>query len=303
MQLDPDADMLLRALREQPPLPLWMLTPEQIRAGVGAIPVPPLELAAVDEVSIAAEGRQIALRVYEPPGDTPVGTVLFFHGGGWVMGSLDSHDALARQLCASSRQRVVAVEYRLAPEHPFPAAQDDAWEALHWGASRYAGPIAVSGDSAGGNLAATLCLRARDQGGPTITAQALIYPVTDARCESESYRANLGQEMLSRESMQWFWNQYCPDPELALSPLASPALADLTALPPALVLAAECDVLRDEVLAYGDQLEAAGVSVTRLFAAGLIHGFMRRLHHFRRARGFCDEIGEFLQRQLSGGAC
>ncbi len=218
------------------------------------------------------------------------------------MGSLETHDALARQLCRASTQRVVAVDYRLAPEHPYPAALDDAMSAVRWVAESFAGPVAVCGDSSGGNLAASSCLLARDQQGPRIVAQALIYPVTDSRLETASCRENICAEMLSREDMQWFWTQYCPDSTLATSPYLSPLNGNLSGLPPALVLVAECDVLRDEVQAYAEALQHAGVPVERIHCEGLIHGFMRRLHLFQRAAAYCDQIGEFLNRHLQAAA-
>lgn len=298
MTLDPDAARLIDALRSAARPPLSEIPLEEIRAGVIPVPGPPMPMGSVEDRLLEKDGHQVPVRIYEPLQSGNVGTTVFFHGGGWVMGSLESHDALARQLCHASSHRVVAVEYRLAPEHPYPAALDDAMAAVHWVAESLAGPVAVCGDSSGGNLAASTCLMARDQQGPQIVAQALIYPVTDSRLETASCRENICEEMLSREDMQWFWHQYCPDSALARSPYLSPLNGNLSGLPPALVLMAECDVLRDEVQAYADALQHAGVRVERIHCEGLIHGFMRRLHLFRRAADYCGQIGEFLNRHL-----
>ncbi|MWK37536.1 alpha/beta hydrolase fold domain-containing protein [Actinomadura sp. J1-007] len=206
--------------------------------------------------------------------------VVFFHGGGFVLCGLDSHDRLCRALTAGSGAIVMAVDYRLAPEHPFPAAVEDARAAVAW-ASRNAAALggdparlAVAGDSAGGALAASACLHARDRGGPHVAFQLLIYPVTDAAQDTASYRDHAEGGFLTAAHMRWFWEQYLSDPAQAADPDASPLRADdLSGLPPACVLTAECDPLRDEGEAYAARLAEAGVPVQSRRFEGAFHGF------------------------------
>ena len=205
--------------------------------------------------------------------------LVFFHGGGFVIGDLDTHDDLCRCLANGSGCRVVAVDYRLAPEHPFPAAVEDCWAAMKWIAEHasdfgIAGPIAVGGDSAGGNLAAVVAQLAKSEG-PRIAFQLLIYPVTQlGGPEMPSMQENAKGYFLERESMQWFTRMYCPDAAQRSDPRLSPLIAkDLSGLPPAYVATAGFDPLRDEGKAYADKLDAAGVPVTHVNYPGMIHGF------------------------------
>ena len=207
--------------------------------------------------------------------------LVYFHGGGHVIGNLDTHDAVARNLCNGAGCIVVSVDYRLAPEHKFPAAAEDASAAVGWCAAHGAEigidprRMAVGGDSAGGNLAAVAALMARDAGGPAIRLQVLVYPVTDYACDTESYRTySDGYGMLDARSMRWFRDHYLRGDADRLDWRAAPLRAgDLTGLPPALVLTAQCDVLHDEGEAYARRLRAAGVEVEYRKARGLIHGF------------------------------
>jgi acetyl esterase len=227
---------------------------------------------------------QIPLRLYRPAGvsdATPLPVYVYFHGGGWVIGDLESHDVLCRQLTAESGACVIAVDYRLAPEHKFPAAADDAWAATRWIVGHAAelgvdaGRLAVGGDSAGGNLAAVVALMSRDAGGPAIALQVLIYPVTDVGSESQSYADFADGYMLTRDSMRWFTAHYLGRKEEAndwrVSPLRAPSLAGL---PPALILTAGFDPLRDEGAAYATRLREAGVTVDYVSFGGMIHGFV-----------------------------
>ncbi|MEV7194167.1 alpha/beta hydrolase [Streptomyces sp. NPDC093510] len=225
----------------------------------------------------------IPVRVYVPNGpedrkaDAGVSrpTVVFFHGGGYTVCGLDSHDATARALAARSGATVVSVDYRLAPEHRFPAAVDDAYAALCRAAEESPGALVTAGDSSGGGLATAVALRARDLGGPAVALQILLYPVLDAAQNTASYRENAKGYFLTAAHMRWFWEQYLGPDGDGTHPLASPLRAtDLTGLPPAHLVTAGCDPLRDEGLAYAERLRAAGVGVTLSHHPRMFHGFL-----------------------------
>jgi acetyl esterase len=246
-------------------------------------PTPPT-IGLVKDVAADGPHGPIPLRLYRPAGVDAAAclpVLVYFHGGGWVIGDLDTHDVLCRQLTAEAGISVISVDYRLAPEHKFPASVDDAWAAtrfivdhaaeLNVDASR----LAVAGDSAGGNLAAVVALLARDQGGPAIRLQVLNYPVTDCRIDSPSYGEFADGFLLTRVSMQWFIDHYLKSPADAgdwrASPLRAPSLAGL---PPALIITAGFDPLRDEGEAYAARLRQAGVRVDAVCFGGMIHGFL-----------------------------
>ena len=244
--------------------------------------VAPAPVGAVEDRSIPGPAGDLPVRIYHPDLDAQtLPALVYFHGGGHVIGNLDTHDAVARNLCNGAGCIVVSVDYRLAPEHKFPAAAEDAFAAVGWcavhGAEIGIDPrrMAVGGDSAGGNLAAVAALMARDAGGPAIRLQVLVYPVTDYACDTESYRTySDGYGMLDAPSMRWFRDHYLRGDADRLDWRAAPLRAgDLTGLPPALVLTAQCDVLHDEGEAYARRLRAAGVEVEYRKARGLIHGF------------------------------
>jgi acetyl esterase len=221
------------------------------------------------------------VRIYTPEGSGPFPLLVFFHGGGWVIGDLDGHDPLCRRLTNLVDCIVVSVDYRLAPEHPFPAAPRDCFAATQWVAQNAAqlqgdpARIAVGGDSAGGNLAAVVAQLARDQGGPALVFQALIYPATDLRMSTASIEENGKDYLLTKEDMIWFMQHYMKNEEDKSNPLASPLLAaNLSNLPPALVITAEYDPLRDEDEQYGERLKEAGVPVQISRYDGAIHGFV-----------------------------
>jgi acetyl esterase/lipase len=261
--------------------PLWELSPDQGRAVVEAngevIGAGP-DVASVRDITIPSAAGGMPARVYSPSSSAP-GVVVYYHGGGWVVGSLNSWDACCRSLAVASGCDVVSVEYRLAPEHVFPAATDDAFEALTWVASPdgpAAGrPIVVAGDSAGGNLALVSALRARDGGGPALALQLLVYPVADSDLDRRSYHEYDGDEFIvNRGDMVWFWDHYAPDPAVRVNPHASPLrAADLSGLPPAYVITAEHDPLRDEGFDCADRLRAARVPVEHRHFGSQIHGF------------------------------
>ncbi len=287
MALDDATTAFLAQMAESGRTPLHEMTPMEARGlGVALSEMygPGPEVGSVTDDAVPVDGGRIGVRILTPRG--PARAVLvYYHGGGWVIGSLDEYDTLARQLVDRTGAAVVLVDYRLAPEHRFPAAADDAWAALRWvdeRRQRIAGarvPLIVAGDSAGGNLSAVVAQKAVAAGGPDIALQVLVYPVTDADVDNASYLDPENQLMLSRESMIWFWDHYAPDPADRKDPAASPLRApDLSGLPPAVVLTAEHDVLRDEGEAYADRLEQAGVPVRRRMFAGQMHGFFQMVN-------------------------
>jgi acetyl esterase len=254
----------------------------RIRAGAAATAGPRRSLPAVGDLAIPGPAGTIPARFYEPPGagleKRPL--IVYLHGGGWTIGDLDTCDGVCRFLAASTPAAVLSVGYRLAPEHPFPAAVEDALAAFRWAAvdnSRLgADPdrIAVAGDSAGGNLAAAVSLLARDEDGPRPTMQALIYPVTDAVGGQQSRDAFADGFLLTRADMDWFERHYLPPAVDRTDPRVSMLrAADLSGLPPAYVTTAGFDPLRDEGEAYAERLREAGVPVTLRRHPGLIHGF------------------------------
>ena len=232
--------------------------------------------------AIAGPAGDIPLRVYAPAGDGPFPVLMYIHGGGWVVCSLDTHDRECRTLAYRAGCLVVSVDYRLAPEHKFPAAADDCMTALRWVLGHAAklggdaGRIAIGGDSAGGNLTAVTVMLARDEGLGPIAGQLLIYPVTDHyEPGTPSYREYADGYGLTRDSMIWFWDHYLSEPGQAADWRATPLRAeDLRGLPPAFVLTAECDVLRDEGERYAERLRAAGVPTRLKRYNGMIHGFV-----------------------------
>ena len=240
-----------------------------------------LPVARVENRTIPGPAGQIPVRIYWPPGEGIRPAIVYYHGGGHVIGSLDSHDLIARNLCGGAEAIVVSIDYRMGPEHRFPAAVDDSFAALEWthanAASIGADParLGVHGDSAGANLAAVVALMARDKGGPKLRLQSLVYPVADFRMGSESYKSYAtGCGILTADAMKWFRGHYLRTMDDATDWRASPVLApNVGGVAPAIVIAAECDVLHDEGLEYGDRLKAAGIPVERHEYAGMIHAF------------------------------
>jgi acetyl esterase len=249
-------------------------------------------IGRVENLTMPGPAGDIRLRVYTPSEakDGVLPGLVFFHGGGFVIGDLDTHDDLCRWLANGSGCRVVAADYRLAPECPFPAAVEDCFAATKWVSEHKAdfgivGDVAVGGDSAGGNLAAVVCQLAKDEG-PKIAFQLLIYPVTQlGQPDTPSMRENGKGYFLERDSMAWFTRMYCPDAAHYGDPRLSPLLAkDLSGLPPAYVVTAGFDPLRDEGLAYAKKLDAAGVPVTQVNYPGMIHGFFSMRGMIPKAR-------------------
>jgi acetyl esterase len=274
---------------------------ENLRALAAAGP----EVGAVEDRRVPGPAGEIPVRLYRPAGDGPFPALVWFHGGGWVLGDLDGADATCRELANAAGCVVVSVDYRLAPESKFPAAADDCYAATRWVADNAAAlhvdatRVAVGGDSAGGNLTAVTALRSRDLGAPALRFQLLVYPVTDATSESPSYAENGEGYLLTRDSMQWFWNHYLRGDTDRADPYASPLrAASLAGLPPALVITAEFDPLRDEGEAYGRRLRDAGVRATISRYPGTIHGFFSMTGFLDLARKAVAEASSALATHL-----
>lgn len=259
------------------------------------------DVTEVRDAAIAGPAGTIPARVYRP--DRPIATIFYLHGGGWVVGTMDMFDAFARMLAVESQCKVISLEYRLAPEHPFPGAVDDAHAALRWvAAEECEGPLVVCGDSAGGNLA-TVCARlARDEGAPDVALQVLAYPVVDHDFETDSYREQADNPLLGRNDMTWYWDLYVPVVSERDRPEASPLrTADLSNLPPAYIVVPAHDPLRDEVLAYAGRLRAAGVTVTERHYDDQAHGFLTMVNYLPVADAAVAEIGAMLRARFVGG--
>ena len=247
-----------------------------------ALMAPPRPMAKVLERRIDGPGGALGLRIYTPEGSGLFPLMMFFHGSGFVLCSLDTHDGMCRNLAAGIGCVVVSVDYRLAPEHKFPKGPDDCLAATRWAAANAVeldidpARIMVAGDSAGGNMAAVTALRLRDDGGPPLCGQMLLYPVTDYHTPgTPSYAENANGYGLTRDAMEWFWAHYLTSPVEAENPYASPLRAqDLSGLPPAFVMSAELDPLRDEAELYGERLKAAGVPTEITRRPGMNHGFL-----------------------------
>jgi len=283
MPVDPQAQAVLDLMKEQGVPPFEEMTVAQAREVVLGFaelqaPAPPID--GVEDRSIDGPVGQIPIRIYTPLGEAPRPILVYYHGGGWTIGNLDVADKPCRDLAAATQAVVVSVDYRMGPEHKFPAAVDDCYAATKWAAEHAAElggdaqRLVVIGDSAGGNLAAVIPLVARERGGPRIGYQVLIYPVTNYGFDTASALENADGYLLTREAMRWFWGHYLNSETDGADPHASPLrAADLSGLPPALVVTCEFDPLRDEGEAYGERLREAGVPVKVTRYDGMIHGF------------------------------
>ena len=315
MPLDPQAQdflekaAILRSLRlADMPLP-------QVRALAMPIAGETVTIGRREDRRIPglADGVEVPIRIYWPEGkpnsSSPWPVIVYYHGGGWVMGTLDVYDSLCHLLVQAGDCVVVSVDYRLAPEHRFPAAAEDSHAATVWVAENAQElgidpqRLVVAGDSAGGNLAAVVALMARDRASVKIAHQILIYPITDYSTETQSYQDNADGFFLTRESMQWFWEQYLPNPADASNPYVAPLRAEsLAGLPPAFVLTAEYDPLRDEGEAYAARLAEFGIAVELQRFDGLIHGFLRRTDLYHQANTVVDKIGQIVRGTANTGS-
>ena len=283
--LHPQIEKVLEAMARLELKPIEAMTPDEARRQMEVMAASrkaeTLPVARVENRTIPGPAGQIPVRIYTPDAAGIRPLIVYYHGGGHVIGSLDSHDLVARNLCGGAEAVVVSVDYRMGPEHRFPAAVEDSFAALEWAhanaASIGADPdrLGVHGDSAGANLAAVVALLARDKGAPKLRLQSLVYPVADFRMASESYtKYATGCGILTADAMKWFRGHYLRTMDDALDWRASPVLApDVAGVAPAIVIAAECDVLHDEGFAYAERLKAAGVPVEYKHYTGMIHAF------------------------------
>lgn len=308
MPLDPQAKRLLEEAAALGLPDYQDLSPPEARKQMLDLtpPIDPsLTVNRVENRSIPGQAGEIPIRLYYPEGDPPFAVLVYFHGGGWVIGDLETHHGLCHAIAKKSSCLVVSVDYRLAPEHHYPAAVEDAYAASNWVAENAGaihadpGRIAVGGDSAGGHLAAVIALLARDRKGPRLDLQVLIYPITDCNLDTPSYIENKAGYMLTRDLMKWFWNHFIEGSgetyDLYVYPLQAKDLGDL---PPALIITAEYDPLRDEGEAYGKRLQEAGVKVTMSRYEGMVHGFLRMTSRLDKAKEALDEVAGVVKKVL-----
>jgi acetyl esterase len=304
--LHPQAQAMIELVAREGVPDYATLTPTEARALAAKRKLPPGPEVQVSDLQMPGPGGPLRLRLYQPSPRGFVPGLVYYHGGGFVVGSLDSHDPLCRALCQGSGCAVVSVEYRLAPEAPFPAPVNDAYAALSWvhenadelGIDHQR--LAVGGDSAGATLATVAARLAKERRGPPVALQLLAYPITDLRTlDTASYAAFADGYLLTRASMAWFRDHYLQDPAQRSDPRASPLAADnLIGLPPALVITAEYDVLRDEAERYAERLVQAGVRTELVRYPGMIHGFLSRYALFDDGRAAVDLCCDALVRAL-----
>ncbi len=314
MALDAIVKDLLDQMAANPMPKLWEVPPAQgrelYRMMAQTLEPQGIAIGKVENTSFPGpSGDQIKLRVYSPVagGGAALPCLVYFHGGGWVIGDLDTHDALCRTLANETGARVISVDYRLAPEHKFPAAVDDAYGAVKWVESNASklgidpNRIAVAGDSAGGTLSAVVSLMAKQKGGPHIVFQLLIYPATQSRSNTDSMKSFAEGYFLERKTMDWFFDQYLPagiDPnDWRVSPLAAP---DVSGLPRAYVVTAGFDPLKDEGKAYADKLNHAGVAAVYVDYPGMVHGFFNMSGVLPQAREAIADAAKALRKAFEG---
>ena len=312
-QLDPEAKVLIEKAEAAGNPELYDLEPLAARELFlnlsKAVAVDPIEVDSVIDLGIPGPAGEIILRIYRPFGTTKKSPALiYFHGGGWVVGGLDSHDGICRWLCARSGCVLISTDYRMAPEHKFPAAVEDCLATTEWVVSNAAElgidgtRVAVGGDSAGGNLAAVVSQLAHQSGGPEIAYQLLIYPATDMTMSEPSHQELAQGYRLTKPLMEWFINHYLNNDSERTDPKASPMLNEISnGLPPALVITAGFDPLRDEGIIYADKLAAAGVETTHICYDGMIHGFFGMGGWLDKSRDALDHAARHLAETL--GEC
>lgn len=311
MTLHPQADAMLKQMEKDGVPDISEMSVPQARmfleTAFAAMVPNPEPMAEVRDFTVPGPAGRLPVRLYKPEGAGPTPPlVVFFHGGGWVIGTIESHDATCRALASASGCAVASVEYRLAPESAFPAAPEDCYAATKWLAEN-AGElgvdgerVAAAGDSAGGNLAAVVSLMARDRGGPGISYQVLIYPAVEVGGDYPSRTENAEGYFLTTRAMRWFYGHYIQDKSHAKDALASPLLAeDHSGLPPAIVVTAGYDPLRDEGEAYAEKLRQAGVEVKVSRKDGMIHGFASMIGALDDARASLGEMGQELRTALT----
>ena len=302
MTLSPETATLMAEFAKSDGKPLHEMTVAEARAlseALTALGTPADGTVTITDSLLLVEGGEMLMRTLTPR-TAPLGVLMFIHGGGWVIGSAAEWTAVGSHLATATGCIVVLPDYRMAPEQPFPIPVEDCWTALKHVARTYSLPLIVGGDSAGGNLAAVMALRARDQGGPALAGQVLIYPVTDHDVSRPSWRAPDNQQTLTARGMSWFWQHYIADESARLHPDAAPMKAtSLANLPPTYLLVAEHDVLHDEGMDYGDALAAAGNDLTRVVFDGQIHGFLTLGSVLPAASRAIAEIGDWIRSRLA----
>lgn len=307
MPLDPQAQQVIDQIDALGLPPAHTVTPEQARANMKLRPrADGPEVAKVEDRVISSPGAEVPIRIYTPEGSGPFPILLWFHGGGWVVGDLETADATARHLTVGAGCVTISVDYRLAPETKFAGAPDDCYAATEWAEQNAAeingdsSRIAVGGDSAGGNLAAVVAQMIRDRVKPPLVFQLLVYPVSGYDFNTDSYQRNADGYLLSRDSMKWYWDQYLGDSDDATHPYAVPLKAkSFSNLPPALVITAEFDPLCDEGEAYAQCLQAAGVPTTCSRYDGMIHGFFGMPAMLDKSKQAIAEASAALQQAFS----
>jgi acetyl esterase len=309
MPIDPQIAAMFADAPEWPPV--RTVPVDQLRAAVRqssiAMPGPEVALAGVADRRIPGPAGDLPVRIYTPEGDGPFPVIVYFHGGGWVVGDLDTQDMIARGLAAGAGSVLVSVDYRLAPEHPFPAAPEDAFAATRWAAEHASASggdpdrLAVAGDSAGGVLACAVALMARDAGGPKLRAQVNFYGSCNYPSElTESAREFEHGPILTADDIDYFWGLYLADPAQQDDMRASPyRAASHVGLPPIFVGTAECDPSRDDAEAYADKLQAAGVEVEKRRYTGMVHGFVSWIGILPGAAQAVDDACAFLKHQFA----
>lgn len=311
MPVDPESEALLEERRQAGLPPTTALSVADLRASREAwrkrSPIPAVSVFHLTDHVVPVAAGSIKMRLYRPSPAVQIPVVVYFHGGGWVLGNLEHSDALCRALCVATGALVANVDYRLAPEHTYPIAAEDSYAALRFvcenagrlGADR--DRLAVAGSSAGGNLAAAAALMSRDRGGPAIRAQLLVYPVLDAACALPSYETFADGYIISTEEMRWYWSQYLSGPEKARESYACPLIAaNLSGQPSTLVITAECDPVRDDGEAYVARLRDAGVPARLSRYPGTLHGFFAMPGVLSKATAAVAEAAHFLQSELFG---
>ncbi|WP_232717850.1 alpha/beta hydrolase [Gordonia metallireducens] len=312
MTLDPHVAQLMSGLAEQGVPAFHRVSVEQVRSIIDTfvgLQLPAEPVAKVDSAHYVSDGHELELRIYTPESSGPLPVILYFHGGGFVAGSIEVIDEPSRAIANAAGAIVVAAQYRLAPEHRFPAATDDAWAALNWVADNigaFGGDparLVVMGDSAGGGLAAGVAQRAHDAGAPSVRGQVLIYPALGPDTAFPS-REQFGEGyVISAADMDFFWENYLPDAASRVNPVAAPTLrGDLSGLPPALVLTTENEVLRDEGEDYARRLADAGVEAVAKRYQGLVHGVFWMSGAVPRCNELRQEVADFVARISAAAA-